>query len=123
MTTALAEMSKSDLLEKVERMTSLAKRAKEKHSKEELLWRAVGTLTSSAGGAAAALMQHGANKFFASKYAGKVIWGSLVAQDLLSLAFEGTAARVYDSFTHGQNGFLTGDTLKAHLNSSTSTHK
>jgi len=115
MTTALAELSKSELIDKVERVQALAKRVRDKHSKEEILWRAVNTVVSGTGGAAAAGMQYAAHKFFRPEVAGKVTFGLLILQDLGSLAFEGTAARVYDAFAHGQNGFFAGDALKAKL--------
>ncbi len=110
MSTALAELSKTDLLDRFDRMKAIARRANE--AKEHIIWKGVGHLAANAGGAAAAISEHVSQKFLNAKYATKVPWLMVLAQDLASLAFEGEAGRAVDAFAHGSEGYLTGNAVK-----------
>lgn len=104
----LAELSKPDLVERANRMRATIKRLSEKNSADGLVVKAGCALTARAGGAAAALTEVAALKMGHPRIAAKVPWVISGLNDLASLAFDGTPGKLFDAYTHGFEGYVTG---------------
>lgn len=104
----LASLPKDELAARANRMQATIKRLVEKNSADSLVVKLGCGLTSSAGGASAALVEIAAVKLGHPKHAAKVPWLFAAAADLASLAFDGIPGKLADAYAHGANGYVTG---------------
>jgi hypothetical protein len=109
---ALAEVSKSDLVDRLERLRAQSRNALAKARSTSKVQRSIGVLAASAGGAACAAAEHFAAKGLKPNLSQKVPLAMSAAMGLAAAFYDGPGDWLVYAAACGANGYVSGTETK-----------